>query len=336
MPITPDQIENQVFSLVRRGYDPAEVDAFLREVATTLAQAQGGLATPAAPVEPAPVAAPEPATGDDYSRLGDEVAAILRQAHESVATMRHRAEADAALIREVANREATGIRAEAEAERLEAEQVLAQARSEAAAVRAELARERDAAAELTAAAARARAQQEVETARAGAQEALAVQRDVRGRLEGTRDDIDTALGRLVGEDEDPFDAIDTIDLTDTALAGGVPLPGQGPPSPPVPPPTGVGVDDLPYADGDDDEPMLGEDPGAVLDLTDGATGPNDEPPVAETPAIDADADAGPDAAEGETETTPDAAPEAAGTDDPLAQMVKNAVENALRRRKTDE
>jgi len=108
MAITPDEIETKVFPLVRRGYEPAAVDDFLKDVATTLAQAQGGLATP--PVPEAEATAPEPVAEpaaepdavtvrgpDDFGQLGEEVAAILRQAHESVAQLRHRAEADAAL-----------------------------------------------------------------------------------------------------------------------------------------------------------------------------------------------------------------------------------------------
>ncbi|WP_297037443.1 DivIVA domain-containing protein, partial [uncultured Enorma sp.] len=34
MPITPDEIQKQMFSEARRGYDPGEVDAFLERLAT--------------------------------------------------------------------------------------------------------------------------------------------------------------------------------------------------------------------------------------------------------------------------------------------------------------
>ena len=139
---------------------------------------------------------------------------------------------------------------------------------------------------------------------------------MRGRLEGTRGDIDLALDRLVEEDEDLFE---TIDLTDAALATEaesqaptVPPPGQGPPTPgvPVAPRAApVSTSDLPYATHEEEAPAppsIGDGP-AGIDLTDST----DEP--AQTPAA------------GET-----------GEDDPLAQMVKNAVENALRRRKGDD
>lgn len=79
MPITPDEIQKQMFSEARRGYDPGEVDAFLERLATEvdtmlqkiydlknrltateaeLADAQAQLASAAA--MPAPAAAPEP------------------------------------------------------------------------------------------------------------------------------------------------------------------------------------------------------------------------------------------------------------------------------------
>ena len=80
MPITPDEIQKQMFSEARRGYDPGEVDAFLERLATEvdamlqkiydlknrltateaeLADAQAQLAAAAAMPVPAP--APEPA-----------------------------------------------------------------------------------------------------------------------------------------------------------------------------------------------------------------------------------------------------------------------------------
>lgn len=358
MPITPDEIENRVFTLVRRGYEPSEVDAFLREVATALAQAQGGLATPAAPAPvatPAPeLAAATPVGGDDFGRLGDEVAAILRQAHDSVAQLRHRAEADAALVREVANRDTAQIRASAQVDRDEAAQALQAAHAEAAQVRAELAREREQATQLVVAQAQERARLVIDEARGGAHDALTAQRDVRGRLQEARAEIDRALERLVDDDEDPFAAIDLTEAAEDArrrtAEASFPPPGQGPPSPPVAPPPrpGVGVEDLPYAAEDDtgvgeataDEP--------VLDLTDDATVDEAGLDAAEVPAVTFDESAGADpgpatdaAADAETSAeagAEDAAPEESTDgpdphDDPLAQMVKNAVENALRRRK---
>ena len=177
MAITPDEIENRVFSLVRRGYDPAEVDSFLKDVATSLAQAQGGLATPApAPTRAEdtvgrPTAAPDP---DDFGRLGEEVAAILRQAHESVATLRHRGEADAALIRQQAERDAEALRAEADADRSLAAQELQATRLEAEAIRADIRRQVDQAGEAATTLARQRSAEVIEAARIEARSAVTV------------------------------------------------------------------------------------------------------------------------------------------------------------------
>ena len=222
MVMTPDEIENHGFSRVWRGYDPAEVDDFLKEVA--VAQAQAPRATPSA--------ARADRGHDDFQRLGEEVAAVLRQTNESVATLRRRAEADAALIRQNAEGEAAGLRQEARRDRRAAAVALEAAHAESARVMA----------------------------------------DIQRRLEGTRQDIDQALGRLVEEDEE---LIATIDRADPARGEG---PGRevvlGPePSPPTPvsPPirtTPTAIEDLPYAEGDDDLVEEPADLAPVVDLTD--------------------------------------------------------------------
>ena len=315
--MTPDEIENYVFSLVRRGFDPDEVNAFLHQVAATLSEALSRVDPPAdeAADEPAGTDAAEarPVSGeDDFGHLGEEVAAILRQAHDSVAELRHRAEADAALVRQTAEQEAATLRRKAEADRQAAAVELEAARNEAARVLGDVARQADAAADSAAALATQRTREVIDAARVNARGGVTVQRNVRGRLEDVRDDIYHALNRLIEEDEDLFAEIDLTDATleaaarDEADAAGpdlVPPPGQGPPTPPVPPParsTPPLNGDLPYAD-DDDE---------IVDLV-GAE--EDGGAAAEHPRSDADE----------------------GDADPLAQMVKNAVENALKRRKGD-
>jgi DivIVA domain-containing protein len=268
MTFTPDDIPQRRFTLVRRGYEPAEVDAFLADVRVAWISALAAAAGPAA------------RGPDDFGRLGDEVAAVLRQAHESVATLRQRAEADAALVRQNAEIEAARLRQDAEVDRREAGRTLEQARVAAEAQMAEVRRQAGAVADTAATMARRRTDEVVEAAKREAQAAVGVQRNVRNRLEGTRGDIDQALTRLVEEDEDLFAG---IDLT----------------TPPPMPPPGVDMSDLPYAE-DEGEIDLRETP---------------EPPEAET----------------ETETETDTETEASD-EDPLAQMVKRAVENALRRR----
>jgi DivIVA domain-containing protein len=339
--VTPDDIENRVFSLVRRGYDPTEVDDFLKEVAAELSRAQGGLATPPPPPPPPPELADDEVDGvgaDDFSRLGDEVAEILRQAHRSVAELRHRAEADAALIRQQAQEEAEQLRAEADRDRQAAGVELESARAKAAETLAGIEAQSAAATARAEAAARAKVQEVIEQAKVDARGAVLTQRNVRGRLEGVRTDVDSALDRLTVEDEALFP---TIDLTDETLAatGGavveaepeVPPPGQGPPTPAVPPPPRSPYDDLPYDTADDEE---------VIDLVEPSSA--EEGPDDETPADGADplpvppppppplGDEGGAAAE-----VPDAPTGDDEDEDGLAQMVKDAVENALRRRKGD-
>ena len=331
--MTPDEIENHVFSLVRRGFDPDEVNAFLHPVAAALSEALTRVDPPADETADAPAsttaAAVRPIGGeDDFGHLGEEVAAILRQAHDSVAELRHRAEADAALLHQTAEQEAATLRRRADADRQAAAIELEAARSEAARVLADVARQADAAADSAAALATQRTREVIDAARLKARGGVTVQRNVRGRLEDVRDDIYHALNRLIEEDEDLFSEIDLTDATleaaarDEADAGGpdlVPPPGQGPPTPPVPPPARSTLPlngDLPYAD-DDDE---------IVDLVDTEEDGGDGAPPPPPPAVD-------DGRGAAAEPAPTDQDE--GDADPLAQMVKDAVENALKRRKGD-
>ncbi|QXC59522.1 DivIVA domain-containing protein [Aquihabitans sp. G128] len=130
MSLTPDQIAEKEFLVGLRGYDKDEVRSFLTTVADALraasAPAGDGSAAPAEPAAPAPAAA-----GTDWANLGDEIAAVLRTAHEQAATLRSDAETEVAALRQQADADATGTRsaaeAHAEAIRAEAEQARAEA-----------------------------------------------------------------------------------------------------------------------------------------------------------------------------------------------------------------
>ena len=263
MVMTPDEIENHVFSRAWRGYDRSEVDDFLKGVAAAQAEAP-----------PGPTDTVTGAGHDDFDRLGEEVAAVLRQVHESVATLGHRAEADAALLRQNAEGEADLLRQAAASDRQAAAHTLEAAQAESARVMTDIQRQADLATEQAAALARQRARAIIEAARLEARDAVTVQRDVRGRLEGTRDDIDHALDRLVADDEDLFA---TIDLTPIALGPGpelAPPPrGEGPPTGTIRT-TPVTIEELPYTE-DDDVAGGEEQPNhsPVVDLTDGDAGP---------------------------------------------------------------
>ncbi|MBX3284147.1 MAG: DivIVA domain-containing protein [Actinobacteria bacterium] len=155
MSLTPDEIATKEFLVGLRGYDKEEVRTFLRTVSVAFANVQqeaadAAAAEPAPEPEPTPepVAAPEPEpaprgdAGKDWAELGEEIAAVLRTAHEqagglradaeaSAAATRQQAEADAASIRAQAAAEAEAVKAAAEQDRTEAAGKLAAAQAEA-------------------------------------------------------------------------------------------------------------------------------------------------------------------------------------------------------------
>jgi DivIVA domain-containing protein len=149
MSLTPDEIANKEFLVGLRGYDKEEVRSFLRTVAVAFGTARQAaeVAPPAhEPVVEAPAPEPEPAAassaGKDWAELGEEIAAVLRTAHEqagglradaeaAAAAARQQAEADAAATRNAAAAEAEAVRAAAEQDRTEAAGKLAAAQAEA-------------------------------------------------------------------------------------------------------------------------------------------------------------------------------------------------------------
>ncbi len=151
MSLSPLEIANKEFLVGLRGYDKEEVRSFLRTVAVAFGNAQEAAEAAPLPPEPEaeaiPVAAPEPepspsTAGTDWAELGDEIAAVLRTAHEqagalraeaeaAAASIRQQADADAAAARDAATAEAEAVRAAAEQDRTEAEGKLAQAQSDA-------------------------------------------------------------------------------------------------------------------------------------------------------------------------------------------------------------
>jgi DivIVA domain-containing protein len=68
MALTPEDVENKQFIRVLRGYDPAEVAAFLRVVAAELRKHQ---------------VAVEAVAGEDGDPLADDVVVLLRTAYET-------------------------------------------------------------------------------------------------------------------------------------------------------------------------------------------------------------------------------------------------------------
>jgi cell division septum initiation protein DivIVA len=158
---TPQEIETRPFLTERQGYDRHEVQSFLKAVANEfrtlverieglqeeLAGAQAAVeaaeqrarAAEEARPEPAeaPIAAPAPAapTGDPFVALGEEVAGVLRTAHDTAASITGAAEEAAADTKAKAAEDAERLRIEADAARRnageEAGRIVAEARREA-------------------------------------------------------------------------------------------------------------------------------------------------------------------------------------------------------------
>ena len=95
--MSPEEIDDQTFTLVRRGYDPDEVKAYFAR----LLSAQSG--------------------SSDFAHVGEEIAQVLQTANDTAKSMRYKASADAASL----TAEATQLRDDLQASRdaIEAEKV---------------------------------------------------------------------------------------------------------------------------------------------------------------------------------------------------------------------
>lgn len=157
---SPEEIELKTFSVTLRGFDQAEVSAFLARVADEyrrlLADLENaGVADRADAPAPPVFAEGSRATPDDaFSDLAADINSVLGAAHQAAEQMRTRAAEEADQMRAEASRlrsEADGVRAEAERLRAEAEEARWAATTlsqEAIAVRAEAQREREEAGQL--------------------------------------------------------------------------------------------------------------------------------------------------------------------------------------------
>ena len=122
--MTPEEIETAEFFVGMRGYEPAEVRAFLHAVAAEQRQ----LLARVAELEAQPSALP---TGDPIDLLGEHVAGIVRAAREAAEGLVHDAAAAAAAARVTAEEDARAVGVEAERRRAEADRVLLEAHAEA-------------------------------------------------------------------------------------------------------------------------------------------------------------------------------------------------------------
>ncbi len=136
MAITPADIQAQMFSEAKRGYDPGEVDAFLEQISSEvdamlakivdlknrltaseqqLAETQAQLAQ--AQAAPAPVEAPKPAPAPDFSATERQISAALIAAQKTADTIVAEANDNAERIKNEADAKAREVIRQALAEK---------------------------------------------------------------------------------------------------------------------------------------------------------------------------------------------------------------------------
>jgi len=135
-----DQIEQRIFPIVRRGYDRAEVEAFLETIAAEYRQveAEYGAAVQRAndAVRSAATEAASLSTSHTFENVGSHVASILSTASQAAGNLKAEAEQEAHAIRANAEEEAAEVRRAANSYLAEAQELRANAEQEMAVLRA--------------------------------------------------------------------------------------------------------------------------------------------------------------------------------------------------------
>ncbi len=223
MPLTPEEIEARRFRLAQNGYDCESVDRFLSEIAEALRSP-----------------APAQFGADEFGRMGQEIATILRNARDSAGAVRAEAEGHAAALRSRAELEAEDVRKEAESEaqsvraqataaseeslalaRANAEALRTGAQADADQIRLEAERQLEAATQT-----RTRADEQMASARAGAEREAAarleraehearrradeITTEATQRAEAIRESEQSTYLRLLGARDDLQLAIDRL------------------------------------------------------------------------------------------------------------------------------
>ena len=192
MRLTPEEIEARRFRLAPNGYECEAVDRFLAEITDALRN--------------------EPADGpdsDEFTRVGQEIAGLLRAARASAGAVRAEADGLAASVRSRAELEAGDIRREAETYLEQSKLVLAAAEAQAEVVLRDAERQTAEVVAASRAGAEAEAGKLIAAAETQVAEILRAERSAQQRLLSARRDLQQAIDRLSG---DPEQAI--LDLTD--------------------------------------------------------------------------------------------------------------------------
>ena len=209
MALTPDEIEGREFHVVDQGYDMVQVDTFLTEVAASYRYAVHNLLPGASGVGQATGRHPAAgAGGDALTRVGQEVAEILRSAEKVAETVRNEADADVAAARSQADLEAAELRQAAERDRDQAKRLLTHAQEQAETIVAEAEAEARTLVDKAQEDATARADEILGRSRRHAEQILRAERAVIERLHDVRGDMDSAIDRLAGSEDRPV-----LDLT---------------------------------------------------------------------------------------------------------------------------
>ena len=149
MALNPDQIEQTEFGSSLRGFDKQEVRAFLARVARSMRELEGEraettlAAASAVPPRPAPS---DMSDEDRFGELGERIANLLRNAHDSAATIKANADVEVTQMRIAAESDVAEAQTEVQRARAEAAEIIATAEADAVEIR--LQAERDGLAKL--------------------------------------------------------------------------------------------------------------------------------------------------------------------------------------------
>jgi DivIVA domain-containing protein len=220
--LTPDEIEGREFRVVDQGYDRVQVDTFLTEVAASYRYAVHNLLPGASGIGPAAGRHPSANIGSEaLTRVGQEVAEILRSAEKVAETVRTEADSDASAIRSRADLDAAELHQAAERDREQAKSLLTHAQEQSDTIVAEAEEQARAILQEADEEATKRSEELLGRSRRHAEQILRAERAVVDRLHGIRSDVDTAIDRLAGSEERPV-----LDLTSgepVLRVGGLPL-----------------------------------------------------------------------------------------------------------------
>lgn len=128
-----DEIELRTFPISRRGYDRADVDAFLTSIAAEYRRTQAEYRQAVQTAKDAArsaAAAAAASNSPSFENVGSQVATILATASQAAETLRAEAEQDSDAIRKVAEEQAAELNQAAVAEMTEAQDLRAKAEQE--------------------------------------------------------------------------------------------------------------------------------------------------------------------------------------------------------------